>query len=250
MMTIEQKLKELKDFNINYYKEQIADLEMLLSNNKKKSGGFTLIKHLHTSKNEIEKILIKIKQDYENLKNDKFDDIFGWDYFDDVCYLNDVMKNKFNNMMIRVFTEFNLNEYPKEKIFKHINKIAYYDNEIDRLKNTQSKYNANKIRKQVPSKEVLTILKFIGDNNELTEPLLRFLKSMNGNYENTLSYKQRELYLNCSSKSIEHPKLNIDRIQELKKSRKEEEKFLLYTIKTHKAKYAKNVFNEIMNYQN
>lgn len=242
-LTIKAKLREIENFFI----ETITDLETLLNDSKKKEFiGIEVIDYLKKPKEEIEAELYKQKQEYEFFQKKLKNDIYGWNYFEDVYYISDEEQKSFNDAMKKDYEGYDLREYPKKKIFKHINKLNYFKNEIEHLKDTQKNVKRNRIVE--PIKKVLITLKYIGDYDEATEPLVKLLARMEGNHSDKLSAKQRELYISYYTKEakINKPLSNKDRFVQLKKDYKNEISKLKSTIIKRKRKNLDKVIASIM----
>lgn len=242
-LTIEAKLREIE----NFFVATITDLETLLNGSKKKEFiGIEVIEYLKKPREEIEAELYKQKQEYEYFQKKLRDDVYGWNYFKDVCYLSDKEQKSFNDAMKQDYGDYDLREYPKKKIFKHINKLSYYKNEIEHLALFHKEAKQNRIVE--PIKEILTTLIYIGDNDEATEPLVKLLARMEGNYSDKLSAKQRELYHSNYTKEgkIKKPLSNKDRFIQLKKDYKNEISKLKSTIIKRKRKNLDDIINSIM----
>ncbi|PLY13168.1 MAG: hypothetical protein C0628_07045 [Sulfurimonas sp.] len=237
-LTIKAKLREIE----NFFVATITDLETLLNDSKKKEFiGIEVIDYLKKPKEEIEAELYKKKQEYEYFQKKLKNNIHGWDYFEDVCYLSDEEQKNLKKNVYEWTTDYDLTGYPKEKIFKHINKLIYYRNDIKKLERTQENVRKNKIAE--PIKEILTILRYIGNDDEAAEPLIKLLARMKGNHSDKLSAKQRELYISYYTKEakIKKPSLNIDRLKRLKEDYENEICKLKTTIKNHQ----ENNFNDV-----
>lgn len=247
MISIKEKLEEYTKTNIQDFKNKLEDLEMLLSDAKEKSGGIYFTLYMSKTKEELSNIYNKTQKDYNFFKNNKIISPYGWEYIKDVCYLEDIIIKEFDKLMLKEFDKYNLKEYPKDKIFKHLNKLAYLKKEINYLEPTQKRINKDRVRKQQPTKEIIKVLNYIGDNNELTEPLVKLLYNMNGDFSNKLSCKQRNIYHTPTQKEQITPRLSIDRKKELQMQYKKEADNLLATIKEHSNKYVQFVQAEILN---
>ncbi|MDQ1268275.1 MAG: hypothetical protein QG560_918 [Campylobacterota bacterium] len=243
-LTIEAKLREIE----NFFVATITDLETLLNDSKKKEFiGIEVIEYLKKPREEIEAGLYKQKQEYEYFQKRLKSDIYGWNYFEDVCYLSDKEQKSFNDAMKKSsYEKYDLREYPKKEIFNHINKLIYYKNEIEHLELTQKNVKRNRIVE--PIKEVLSVLRYIGDDDEAVEPIIKLLLKMEGNHSDKLSAKQRELYRSYYAKEvkIEKPLLNRDRLKKLKKDYQNEINKLKATIKKHRKNYCNDVIDSIM----
>jgi len=261
-MTINNKIKELHKNTIKDFEEQIIDIEMLLKyrdeqiidteiskeNEKKYSFiNFASLKYLHKSKEELKNIYIKTLKDFEYYKNNTINNTYGWNYMEDVNYLTIKQNKEFENLMLKEFDKYYLKEYPKDKIFIHLNYLGYLSREIKKIEVSQRKYNIDRARKKQPTRQILEILKYVGDDNQVTEPLVELLYNMNGNFAKHLSLKQRDIYHKFTLEKKVTRKLNIDRKKEFKIKYKEESSNLLKTIKDYRSKYAKEVQTEIIN---
>jgi len=245
MITIQEKLHNIHLSKLKAYQNDIEDLEVLLSDNPKKSGGWMFAKNINSTNKELNDKLLIIKKEYESyLKNPVTNDIYGWEYFDDVCYVDEENKKEFDKLMSKDFGIFNLKYYPKEEIFKHINKLFYYQKEIERLNTAQKNVKRNRI--QEPASEILKVLNYIGDENNATKGLVMLLKSMQGDFSNELSYKQKEIYFASNTVPLKKPELNLDRKTQLKFDYNEILKKLHKTIKCYQKARCSEVVYELL----
>ncbi|MEA2100872.1 MAG: hypothetical protein U9P72_12170 [Campylobacterota bacterium] len=249
MKTIDEKLMELNNNTKKDFQETIQDLEMFLSDtNPKNYINFASLNYVNKSEEEIKEIYTKTKKDYEYFIKNTINDIYGWDYMEDVNYLDNKENKDFKNLMNSKYEKYNLKEYPKEAIFKHLNKLKYFDSYIYKLGISQEKHNISRIRKKQPIKEIITVLRFINDDDQIVTPLIKLLHSMDGDSSNELNLKHRDIYHSFGIKALLNKRpLNIDKKQELKNLYNEESNNLLFTIRKHKNKYVKLIQEEILN---
>ncbi len=206
----------------------------------KESSGW---KNRQKSKDEIRKLQYKTEAVLNYKLEHKIIDIFGWPYFDDVCYFDATQVKKFDKVMSLDFGTYNMRDYPKGAIFQQLNKISYYNLEIDRLELTQKRFNMTRIKREYPlekTKKILETLRVIEDDHDAVEPLLQTLKDMGIDInKERLSYRKKIDYLVMESRGLpKQPRFNNDILRDRKKNKKKEESVLYNIFKlTKKNKY-------------
>ncbi len=209
----------------------------------KSYGTPVFIMHHKESKSEIKELQYRKKIELEYKQEHKIIDMFGWPYFDDVCYLDATQVKMFDKVMSLDFGAYNMRDYPKGTIFQQLNKISYYDLEIDRLELTQKRFNVTRIKREYPlekTKKILETLRVIEDDHDAVEPLLQTLKDMGIDInKERLSYRKKIDYLVMESRGVpKQPRFNNDIFDNYKKDKKKEESALHNIFKlTKKNKY-------------
>jgi len=245
--TLKAKIEEYFNNAKQEYQNEINDIKELLSDKNDKSGGIYFTLYMCNSKEELKIKLEVIEKKYKYLLTQNIQDLRGWDYFEDINYLEERQLKNFMNLMNKNFGKYNMNDYDYKIILPFINKLAYLYLEIDRLELTQSKTNKDRLIKKKPYKEILTLLSYLADDDEAVEPLIVLLLSMDGCFTNKLSIKQREIYFSNKKRYIKKRGFNFQKLKELKVNRTQEQNNLKLIIKQTKNKYVNAIYDEIIN---
>lgn len=209
----------------------------------------TIEGHLHSKKKALEEdistygmlykaepyrnkhLLHEIEEMKNSLASNAFDNIYGWEYFEEVCYLSPSQVDKLKSNETRKVIDFQYNE-----IFKHFNKLMYLTFEVDDLEETQKRFNSTRA-KQPPIEEIIKILEFIPPDNETIEPLIKLLASIEGDYVDLIKHiEHKATYKLAKIPKLQSPYLNLDKLSELKKEYKTEIHLLRESMKSHNPK--------------
>ena len=180
------------------------------------SVGIAFIEHKGKPRDEI----IALKKEAEAKLNDSCKmHPAGYPYFNDVCYLSDEQKSEYEN-------ECEAYTFDSDDIFYTVNYLTYLYWYIRTLKRSQK--NVKRSRAIAPPvNEIISILKFIDNEDDAVEPLIRLLATFEGDYSSKIiSHNNRIAYKaeKETAQPMQPPKLNIDKLSELKTEYKEKKK--------------------------
>jgi len=183
--------------------------------------------------------LIKLKREatfklnYKKIKIE-INNYIGAQYFKDVCYLTKEQEYDFKKEKKETYFK----DCCHHAFFMELNYIMYLHIYIKRLKHTQK--HVKRLRAEAPpAKEVIKILSYIGSKHEATIELIKLLASFKGDYSDEIKdYNHKISYLveRETIQPISPPRLNIDRLSELRGKYKDSIKSL-YILMSQCKKY-------------
>ena len=236
MHNVEKYFKELYKNNLNMLKESLETTELVYQTNPEGN------KHLHNRIKELQ-AQIDIASEFDTSKT------YGWE-FNESIYYPDVSRktfDKFMNSIIRVGnSKIDMRHYKEkeDEIILHVNRLAYFFREIEHLECTQR--NQKKSRINPPVEEILKVLRYVGDEHVIVEPLLQILSDIGDIDISSLSYEQRLLYELLTPDEPITININLDKLKGLKNSYNDEIKLLQDTIKSIKKYRYKKVVEQIL----
>ncbi len=246
-MSLDEKIESLLQDIKAELRADISDFDTLLNHNREKmSGGLALFMNHKKSHDDI----IKLKNEAE-IKLKDMDNIVlfpvGYEYFEDVCYLD--LKNIEGFEDLEDLTEyFKIKGFNFDKVFTTVNYLTYLYWYIKRLSKTQKNVKRKRAITQ-PTKEIISILKYIGCEHEASIPLVKLLTTFKGDHSNKIvSYENRIAYLveKKTAHPITPPRLNIDELSELKKEYKKKIADLYDLIKLQNQRKYKKSTKELL----
>jgi len=204
-------------------KEYIDNILLTDINIKKMKAISYLQKEMTKEFNELRE---KIKIDSEYTP-----EYVGWQYFNEVCYLSKEQQNNF--LLEKKKTYFTGADY--NIFFNEINYLQYLTIEIRHIKKYIKAFRRDRAELP-PTKEILSILRYIGDNHSISEPLVELLAGFKDDFSSDcLSYKNKMLYISKkeNTNKVPPPTTNYDDFNFLKNEYKKSIKNIYTHMKNH-----------------
>ncbi len=200
MKTLDDKIAEIREKAKKIDENLIKDYEFILKHNIKTDADIPLLK-----------IECELR-----LGDTRKLHAMGWQYFDDVCYLDNIeIIKKDKNIELH------------GELFEVMNYLAYLFWHIKRLNITQEHVNRKRCEKSL-AKSISETLNYIGES-KVTNELTDHLAGIAGNFSDLIKDpRNRAKYQSKKTSDIKfaRPYLNIDKRSELRKEYKEKVKKL------------------------
>ena len=175
------------------------------------------------------------------LELDPIKNVYGWGYFEEVCYLYQKQIDELKSSRKEIDFQYDI-------VFNHLNKLVYLQSEISYLTENETKWNSTRAKK-APIKEIIKILEYIPFNNEAVTPLIKLIASIEGDHDaliKTLDHKIMYLIEKEQDKKLQKPRLNNDVLSELKEDYKTEIKLLHGSMKKYNQRKYKTPTKELL----